>query len=105
MIDTAEALTAFAAGVTHAPALALDTEFMREKTYRAELCLVQLAGDRDAVCIDPLALPDLSPLAPFLKDAGFLPGSRGYLKRATLEERKRQPSIPSPRSAVAEVDA
>jgi len=70
MIDTAEALTAFAAGVTHAPALALDTEFMREKTYRAELCLVQLAGDRDAVCIDPLALPDLSPLAPVLTAPG-----------------------------------
>src|SRR5678816_1989118 len=70
MIDTAEALTAFAAGVTHAPALALDTEFMREKTYRAELCVVQLAGDRDAVCIDPLALPDLSPLAPVLTAPG-----------------------------------
>ena len=70
MIDTAEALTAFATGVTHAPALALDTEFMREKTYRAELCLVQLAGDRDAVCIDPLALPDLSPLAPVLTAPG-----------------------------------
>jgi len=70
MIDTAEALTAFAAGVTHAPALALDTEFMREKTYRAELCLVQLAGDRDAVCIDPLALPDLSTLAPVLTAPG-----------------------------------
>ena len=70
MIDTAEALTAFAAGVTHAPALALDTEFMREKTYRAELCLVQLAGDRDAVCIDPLALPDLAPLAPVLTAPG-----------------------------------
>ena len=70
MIDTADALTAFAAGVTRAPALALDTEFMREKTYRAELCLVQLAGERDAVCIDPLALPDLAPLVPVLTGPG-----------------------------------
>ena len=43
MIDTADALTAFAASIAHAPMLALDTEFMREKTYRAELCLLQLA--------------------------------------------------------------
>ena len=66
MIANADALTAFAAGVTQAPALALDTEFMREKTYRAELCLVQLAVERDAVCIDPLALTDLGPLVPLL---------------------------------------
>jgi ribonuclease D len=66
MIDTSDALTAFAAGVAQAPALALDTEFMREKTYRAELCLVQIAVDGQAVCIDPLALTDLGALAPLL---------------------------------------
>ena len=69
MIDTADALTRFAAGVAHAPLLALDTEFMREKTYRAELCLLQLADAGDAVCIDPLALPDLASLAPVLTSA------------------------------------
>jgi ribonuclease D len=46
--------------------LGLDTEFMREKTYRAELCLLQLADDKNAACIDPLALKDFSPLAPLL---------------------------------------
>ncbi|HEV8445138.1 MAG TPA: ribonuclease D [Steroidobacteraceae bacterium] len=66
MIDTAEALTAFVANAANATELALDTEFMREKTYRADLCLVQVAHDRTAVCIDPLPLPDLSPLAPLL---------------------------------------
>jgi len=69
MIDTADALSRFAAGVAHAPLLALDTEFMREKTYRAELCLLQLADAGDAVCIDPLALPDLASLAPVLTSA------------------------------------
>jgi len=64
MIDTADALTAFAEGIAHQPELALDTEFMREKTYRAELCLVQLAFGDTAVCIDPIALPDLSVLVP-----------------------------------------
>lgn len=68
MIETADALTAFATGVAQAPALALDTEFMREKTYRAELCLLQIAVDHQAVCIDPLALPGLAPLAPLLTE-------------------------------------
>jgi ribonuclease D len=45
---------------------------MREKTYRAELCLLQLAGARDAVCIDPLALPDLAALVPALTGASTL---------------------------------
>src|SRR4051812_47096876 len=66
MIDTAAALTAFAAGAARATTLALDTEFMREKTYRAELCLLQLADGANAVCIDPLAIPDLAPLVPLL---------------------------------------
>jgi ribonuclease D len=66
MIDTADALTAFASGIARSDALALDTEFMREKTYRAELCLVQIASGREAACIDPLAIPDLAALVPLL---------------------------------------
>src|SRR5512147_46810 len=66
MIDSADALTAFAAGAARATTLALDTEFMREKTYRAELCLMQLADGADAVCVDPLAIQDLAPLVPLL---------------------------------------
>jgi ribonuclease D len=72
MIDTADALTAFAASAAAAPALALDTEFMREKTYRAELCLVQIADGDRAACIDPLALPDLSCLKPLLGSPGVV---------------------------------
>ena len=64
MIASADALTTFAAGAARAATLSLDTEFMREKTYRAELCLVQLADGANAVCIDPLAIPDLAPLVP-----------------------------------------
>ena len=72
MIDTADALTAFAASAARAPALALDTEFMREKTYRAELCLLQIADGDNAVCIDPLAIADLSSLAPLLGAPGVV---------------------------------
>jgi len=45
-------------------AFGLDTEFMRERTYFAQLCLLQLSFGERAVCIDTLALPDLSALRP-----------------------------------------
>ena len=35
--------------------LAVDTEFMREKTYYPQLCLVQVATDADCFLVDPLA--------------------------------------------------
>ena len=56
------------------PYIAVDTEFMRERTYRAELCLIQICGsDRDAIAIDPMAEDmDLSPLFQLLADAAVL---------------------------------
>ena len=72
MIDSADALTTFAASAAQATTLALDTEFMREKTYRAELCLIQIADGDNAVCIDPLAIADLSSLAPLLGAPGVV---------------------------------
>jgi ribonuclease D len=72
MIDTADALTAFAHQAASAPALSLDTEFMREKTYRAELCLLQIAAGDKVACIDPLAVTDLSVLTPLLVSPGVV---------------------------------
>jgi ribonuclease D len=34
--------------------IGVDTEFMREKTYFAQLCLLQLATSDDIYCVDPL---------------------------------------------------
>ena len=34
--------------------LGVDTEFMRERTYFAQLCLVQVATGEDVYCVDPL---------------------------------------------------
>ena len=50
--------------------LAVDTEFMRERTYRAQLCLVQVASDADCYLVDPLAGLDLAPLFATLGDRG-----------------------------------
>jgi ribonuclease D len=55
-IVAADALAALAAELAAAPAFALDTEFLRERTYRAELCLLQIATASRAECVDPLAL-------------------------------------------------
>jgi ribonuclease D len=35
--------------------ITVDTEFIREKTYWSELCLIQVGLEREAVAIDPLA--------------------------------------------------
>ncbi len=48
--------------------IALDCEFMREKTYYAQLCLLQLATEDVVACVDPLALADMSPLLDILYD-------------------------------------
>ncbi len=46
-----------------ADVIGLDTEFLRERTYRAELCLVQVSDVHGGLCVDPIALPDLTPLS------------------------------------------
>lgn len=51
-----------------APCVAIDTEFMRERTYFARLCLIQLASDDVAAIVDPLEISDLSPLEELLTD-------------------------------------
>jgi ribonuclease D len=55
------------------PFVTIDTEFMRERTYWAKLCLVQLAGEAEAVAIDTLAPGiDLAPLLDLMADIRVL---------------------------------
>lgn len=61
-IATRSALEDLAGELQGESAIGVDTEFLRERTYRAELCLLQLTSRRGPVCIDPLALEDLSAL-------------------------------------------
>lgn len=44
------------------PWIALDTEFVRESTYYAKLCLIQLATPSVVIAVDPLAMAHLDPL-------------------------------------------
>ncbi len=45
---------------------AIDTEFMREKTYAPILCLIQVASRDFSCCIDPLALDSIDPFLSLL---------------------------------------
>ncbi|MGE5624597.1 MAG: ribonuclease D [Bacillota bacterium] len=67
-IDTPSALDGLCAKLRGTPWLAVDTEFMRERTYYPELCLVQVATDDTVACVDPLALPSLGSLVEILLD-------------------------------------
>jgi ribonuclease D len=71
IVTTSPALAELAAELESCDHVGLDTEFLRERTYRAELCLVQLSSRSDAWCVDPLALPDLTPLARMLTTPGI----------------------------------
>lgn len=61
-IDTAEELSSFCQNIADTSWMTVDTEFLREKTYSPQLCLIQVATDDHIACIDPLAISDLDPI-------------------------------------------
>ena len=61
-IDKPEQLTDLCNRIKQEPWIALDTEFLREKTYYPVFCLLQIATPEWVVCVDPIALADLSEL-------------------------------------------
>jgi ribonuclease D len=62
LITDDDALAAAIDSLAKAPVYAIDTEFHRERTYFAQLALVQIAWDGHIVLVDPLAV-DLGGLA------------------------------------------
>ncbi|MFN8543732.1 MAG: HRDC domain-containing protein [Candidatus Binatia bacterium] len=67
LVTTPAALKELVAEVRAAGRLAIDTEFVWERTYRPMLGVVQIATDQDVAIVDALALKDLSPLFPLLR--------------------------------------
>ncbi len=73
LISTTSALQAVVDRLKREPYITIDTEFMRERTYWAKLCLVQLAGADEAIAVDSLAPGiDLAPLLDILADKTVL---------------------------------
>jgi ribonuclease D len=73
LISNSKDLKAFCNTLKKAKFITVDTEFIRERTYWARLCLIQVAGPDDAVAIDPLAEGmDLKPLYDIFLDKKIL---------------------------------
>lgn len=68
LVTTQERLDAAVFRMQGADRVALDTEFMRERTYFAQLCLVQVATDADCFLVDPCVGLDLGALHALLAD-------------------------------------
>lgn len=95
VIDSTAALTEFCHSLQNREFITIDLEFLREKTYYAKLCLIQVGAADDAAVIDPLAEGlDLSPFVELLKNPGITkvfhsgqPGHRNSLHADRLYSR------------------
>lgn len=61
-INTIEQLDSLCEQIKKESWIALDTEFLREKTYYPKFCLLQIATPEWVACVDPIALPKLDVL-------------------------------------------
>ena len=66
LLETADELEQLGARLNEEPSIALDLEGDSLYHYREKICLIQIAAGQDCFLIDPLKIPDLSPLAPCL---------------------------------------
>jgi len=71
-VDTPEALRELCELLRGSEWLAIDTEFIRERTYYPRLCLIQVCNGEVAACIDPLQMDDIQPLLDVLFDGSIL---------------------------------
>lgn len=62
LVDDNDSLCALAEHLSTAARIAVDTEFVRERTYFPKPCLLQVATKDTLACVDCLADIDLSPL-------------------------------------------
>jgi ribonuclease D len=73
LLTTTDELQELCVALADEPFVALDTEFMRDRTYYPKLCLIQIAGERRHAAIDPLAPGiDLAPLFALLANPKVL---------------------------------
>ncbi len=68
LIDTPQQLSSFCERAASSPILAVDTEFLREKTYYPTPCLLQVGTAEEQAVIDVIRLKDLDLLEELLFD-------------------------------------
>jgi ribonuclease D len=71
-IDTDEALVQLCKGLAQQPAIALDTEFIRTRTYYAHIGLLQVADANGVYLIDPLAIKQKKVFADILTNTNII---------------------------------
>jgi len=67
-IDTEADLIRFCQRIADTDWMTVDTEFLREKTYYSQLCLIQVATEDEIACIDPLTIDNLDPILDLIYD-------------------------------------
>jgi ribonuclease D len=73
LIVTSQQLADFCLRQQRAEFIAVDTEFMRERTYWPKVCLIQIGGADESVAVDPLAEGiDLNPLFELMNNSAVL---------------------------------
>jgi ribonuclease D len=73
LIVTTQALKALCDRLSQEEFVTVDTEFMRERTYWPELCVVQVAGDKEVAVIDAQSPDiDLAPLGTLLANPAVM---------------------------------
>ncbi|MBI5041653.1 MAG: ribonuclease D [Gammaproteobacteria bacterium] len=72
LVERDDQLQAFCTRLAQAEWLTVDTEFLREKTYYPQLCLIQVASSTEVACIDPQKVSSLDPLVALFANPNIL---------------------------------
>ena len=71
LLESEAQLIAAARDWRNCRSLGIDTEFVRERTYRADLGLVQISDGATAWLVDPVAIGSLDPLTELMEQQGI----------------------------------
>ncbi len=71
-ISSQKELLKFVKRASKSSILAVDTEFLRERTYYPRLCLLQFATDDEVVIVDPFEIDDLTVLRTLFEDESIV---------------------------------
>ena len=71
-IDCSEQLAEFCGKIQNAGYCAIDTEFVREKTYYPILALIQIASEKHLACVDPLVIDNFEPLVSLIQNPNLI---------------------------------